>query len=227
MGQRKQYGAGAGYKNKASVLSLYLGLALNSVLAYFSGFLSVSIFNTHTSLSVITAISDFFKRRLVQPVLNLLWQGMTPRKLAATVAVGTLVGVIPAIGVTTLLGTLLAARFRLNIAATVLVSYLVQPLQLLLAIPFIRLGISMFGLGELRLSLSEMQAMFKADWLEALNKLWQANLAGVAAWALLAFPIGLLLYFVLVPLLKRVLPKPKLANVTVAELPSEQTSQIL
>ncbi|SFU41917.1 DUF2062 domain-containing protein [Pontibacter akesuensis] len=174
---------------------------------------------------VFTAISDFVKRRLVQPVLNLLWQGMTPRSLAATVAAGTVVGVIPAIGVTTLLGTLVAARFRLNIAATVLVSYLVQPLQLLLAIPFIRLGISLFSLGELRLSLAEMQTMFNADWVEALNKLWQANLAGVAAWALLATPVGVLLYLVLIPLFKWLLPKPKLAPVP--DVPSEQITQII
>lgn len=139
---------------------------------------------------------------------NLLRQGMTPRKLSATVAVGSMVGVVPAIGITTLLGTAIAARFRLNIAATVLVSYLVQPLQFLLAIPFIRLGISMFGLGELRLSLSEMQAMFKADWLDALSKLWLANLAGIAAWALLVVPTGVVLYLLLLPLFRRVLPKP-------------------
>ncbi|WP_418313993.1 DUF2062 domain-containing protein [Pontibacter actiniarum] len=142
-------------------------------------------------------------------MLNLLRQGMTPRSLSATVAVGGVIGVVPAIGVTTILSTAVAARFRLNIAATVLVSYLVQPLQLLLAIPFIRLGISLFGLGELRLSLGEMQRMFKADWLDALNKLWLANLAGIAAWAMLAIPAGVLLYFVLIPLLGKVLPRPR------------------
>lgn len=133
---------------------------------------------------------------------------MTPRTLSATVAVGGVIGVVPALGITTILSSAIAARFRLNIAATVLVSYLVQPIQLLLAIPFIRLGISMFGLGELRLTLSEMQAMFKADWVDALSKLWLANLAGIAAWAMLSIPIGVVVYFILVPIFKRVLPKP-------------------
>ncbi|WP_266205521.1 DUF2062 domain-containing protein [Pontibacter kalidii] len=155
-----------------------------------------------------SVISDFLRRRLVQPVSNLLRQGMTPRSLAATVSAGCVIGVVPAIGVATILATAVAARFRLNIAATVLVSYLVQPLQLLLAIPFIRLGISFFGLGELRLTLSEMQAMFQADWLDAIGKLWMANLAGIAAWALLSVPVGVALYFILQPVLQRVLPKP-------------------
>lgn len=157
------------------------------------------------STSIITA---FFKRRIVQPVLNLLRQGMTPHKLAVTVALGTVVGILPALGVTTVMGTALAARFRLNIAATVLVSYLVHPLQLLLIIPFIKAGIFMFGLEELKLSLDEMIAMFRLDWLAALNKLWVANLAAVSAWAILALPVGGLLYLALLPVLKRVLPKP-------------------
>ncbi|EJF08605.1 DUF2062 domain-containing protein [Pontibacter sp. BAB1700] len=165
------------------------------------------------STSIITA---FFKRRIAQPVLNLLRQGMTPHKLAVTVALGSVVGILPALGVTTVMGTALAARFRLNIAATVLVSYLVHPLQLLLIIPFIKMGIFMFGLDELKLTLDEMIAMFKMDWLAALNKLWIANLAAVSAWAILAVPVGGMLYLTLLPLLKRVMPKP---TTTVFEVP--------
>jgi uncharacterized protein (DUF2062 family) len=153
-------------------------------------------------------ITGFFKRRIAQPVLNLLRQGMTPHKLAVTVALGSVVGILPALGVTTVMGTALAARFRLNIAATVLVSYLVHPLQLLLIIPFIKAGIFMFGLDDLKLTLDEMVAMFKLDWLAALNKLWVANLAAVSAWAVLAIPVGVVLYFALLPILHRVLPKP-------------------
>jgi uncharacterized protein (DUF2062 family) len=150
---------------------------------------------------------------MVQPVLNLLRQGMTPHKLAVTVALGTVVGVLPAFGVTTVMGTALAARFRLNIAATVLVSYLMQPLQLLLIIPFIKAGIFLFRLEELQLTVDELLTMFKTDWLDALNKLWIANLAAVSAWAILALPTGLILYYLLLPVLKRVLPKPATATV--------------
>ncbi len=140
---------------------------------------------------------------------NLLREGMTPHKLAATVDLGSMVGLVPALGVTTVMSTALAARFRLNIAATVLVSYLVHPLQLLLAIPFIQAGVRLMGLSTLRLSLSEMRAMFTADWLDALNQLWQANLAGIAVWALMALPTGGVLYLLLVPIFRRVLPKPQ------------------
>ncbi|MET3540912.1 uncharacterized protein (DUF2062 family) [Pontibacter aydingkolensis] len=138
---------------------------------------------------------------------NLLKQGMTPPKLAATIALGTVVGVVPALGVSTMICTALAARFRLNIAATILISYLIHPLQLLLIIPFARMGIFMFGLQELRFSLEEMIEMFRSDWLAALNLLWQANLAAVSAWALLAIPIGIVLYLLVLPILIRFMPK--------------------
>ncbi|WP_242928951.1 DUF2062 domain-containing protein [Pontibacter vulgaris] len=138
---------------------------------------------------------------------NLLKQGMTPQKLSATVAVGTIVGIIPAFGVVTIFVTAIAARFRLNIAATILVSYLAQPLQLLFIIPFIKAGIFMFGLSEIKLTVDEMLSMFKTDWLEALNTLWVANLAGVSAWAILSIPSGVILYFLLLPLFHKVLPK--------------------
>lgn len=133
-------------------------------------------------------------------------QGMSPGKLSATIAVGSVIGVIPAIGIATLLSTAVAARFRLNIAATVLIVYLMQPLQILLAIPFIKLGIYWFGMSELRMSFEEMIAMFRADWLHALQELWVANLAGISAWAILAIPSGILLYFIIHPVFKRVLP---------------------
>jgi uncharacterized protein (DUF2062 family) len=158
-------------------------------------------------MSALDSTINFFRRRLITPIANLLTQGMTPHKLAFTIALGAVVGVVPAIGLTTFMGTALAARFRLNIAATILVSYLMQPLQIILIIPFAKMGIAMMGLQELRFSLTEITTMFKADWLAALSILWKANLAAVSAWLLLAVPAGGILYLVSLPLFMKFLPK--------------------
>lgn len=133
---------------------------------------------------------------------------MTPHKLATTVAVGTVVGIIPTFGLATILGTAIAARFRLNVAATILIVYLVQPLQLIFFLPFIKAGIYVFGLSELKLSLDEITMLFKTDWLEALQMLWIADLVGILVWVFVAVPVGFGLYFVMLPVLRRVLPKP-------------------
>jgi len=51
---------------------------------------------------------EFFYRRLVRPILDLLRQGVTPEKMALSLALGGALGVFPALGCTTLLCTIVA-----------------------------------------------------------------------------------------------------------------------
>ena len=89
--------------------------------------------------------NSFFHRKLVLPVINLLRQGITPEKIALSLAIGICLGVFPLLGSTTILCTLAAILFRLNLPAIQLVNYFVYPLQLALLIPFIRLGEALLG----------------------------------------------------------------------------------
>ncbi|MBK0404023.1 DUF2062 domain-containing protein [Adhaeribacter sp. BT258] len=146
---------------------------------------------------------NFFKRKLVKPLLALLKAGITPEKLSLTVTLGAVIGLIPAFGVTTLIGTLVAARLRLNSPILLLISYFVNPIQIIIAIPLVKLGIFIFGGTPLRYSLAQIMHMIKEDWVETLNKLWVANLLGIAAWALLAIPLGLLVYYATLPVFRR------------------------
>ena len=150
---------------------------------------------------------NFFKRKLVRPLLDLLKAGLTPEKLALTVTLGAVIGLIPAIGVTTLIGSLVAARLRLNGPILLLISYFVNPLQIIIAIPLVKLGIFLFGGAPLRYSVQQIMDMIRHDWLATLNKLWVANLLGIAAWALLAVPVGLLVYYALLPVFRRVVSR--------------------
>ena len=43
-------------------------------------------------------IADFFRRRVLGPVLDLLRQGITPEKVALSIAFGVVLGVFPALG---------------------------------------------------------------------------------------------------------------------------------
>ena len=76
----------------------------------------------------------FLQRRLVDPLLALLRQGVSPRELALCLALGTTIGLIPVLGVSTLLCALAALMLRLNMPAIQLVNYLLSPLQLILII---------------------------------------------------------------------------------------------
>ena len=144
----------------------------------------------------------FIHRRLVQPVAALLTQGITPEKIALSLAMGMALGVFPVLGSTTLLCAVAALVFRLNLPAIQLVNYIVYPLQLALFVPFMRAGEFLFRARPLRLSLAQMLAMVRADLPHAISSLWVATIHAVSAW-LLAGPVMMLLPYVLLAYLVR------------------------
>ncbi|MFI4890241.1 MAG: DUF2062 domain-containing protein [Steroidobacterales bacterium] len=79
-------------------------------------------------------------RRIRDGLLALLKQGVAPDKLALCVAIGIVIGNIPFFGTSTILCMLIALVFRLNLPAMQLVQAVMAPTQLLLIIPFVRLG---------------------------------------------------------------------------------------
>lgn len=144
-----------------------------------------------------------FRRRVIEPILDLLRQGITPEKVALSLALGVTLGVTPVLGSTTILCTLAAIALRLNLPAIQLVNWLTFPLQLSLMIPFLRAGEWMFSAHQLPLPLDEILALVRADVWGAIRQLRVSMLHALAAWffaGVVAFPI---LYGVLVPALRR------------------------
>lgn len=86
------------------------------------------------------ALNNWLNRRLLEPLLTLLRQGVAPQRLALCVAIAIVVGNIPILGVSTIICTLIALVFRLNLPAIQLVQAAMAPTQILLIIPFVRLG---------------------------------------------------------------------------------------
>ena len=89
---------------------------------------------------------SFWQRRVVAPIVVQLRQGITPEKIALTIALGGLVlSLFPILGSTTLLCGLAAVVLRLNQPIIQTVNLLAYPLQLALLIPFYRAGERLFG----------------------------------------------------------------------------------
>ena len=139
----------------------------------------------------------------MQPILALLTQGITPEKIALSLAIGIAVGVFPMLGTTTLLCAGLAIVLGLNLPAMQLVNYLVYPAQIALLIPFMRLGEWIFSAQPLPLSLSQILAMVKADAMHAIAELWHSTMLAVVGWSLTAPVFVLCFYFLMTPLLRR------------------------
>ena len=142
-------------------------------------------------------------KSLYSQTLAFFKQGASPKALALSSTVGLLLGLFPVIGVTTVVMMALAWLFRLNLPLMLSLSYLIYPLQIILIIPFIRFGEWLFGAPPLGLTVEAIQATFNAGFFIAMEKLWSANVCAAAGWAVLAVPVGLGFYWLLVGVLER------------------------
>src|SRR5689334_10020659 len=88
---------------------------------------------------------SWWRRRVVVPILAQLRQGITPEKIALTIALGVVLGVFPVLGLSTLLCVAAGIALRLNHPVLQLVNYVAYPVQVLLLIPFYRAGERLFG----------------------------------------------------------------------------------
>ena len=144
-----------------------------------------------------------WRRKVVRPILEFFRQGLTPEKLSFTIALGITLGVIPVLGSTALLCTLAAIAFRLNLAAIQIVNWLVYPLQLILLIPFYRIGGWIFRTPPSELSVVHIFALIRSNAFDAIATLWIVTIHAVVAWLLLGSIATGLLYLLLVPVLSR------------------------
>lgn len=146
----------------------------------------------------------WFRLRVLEPLLRLLREGLTPEGLACSLAVGLALGIIPLFGTSTALCVGAALAFRLNQPAMQVANYLAYPLQIALLIPFIRLGERLFAAPRLPLSLPHLLDAVKADAWTALGASWTSLWHGAVAWALVVPLPAALLAWVLASAFRKV-----------------------
>jgi uncharacterized protein (DUF2062 family) len=132
--------------------------------------------------------------KIFDPLLNFLKQGMSPRRLALCVAIGIVVGNIPILGLSSLLCAGIALIFRLNLPAIQIVQAAMAPTQLLLIIPFVRLGEWLLHAPHQALSIKAGLALIEQGVGHAVVVLWDAIVHAGCAWILVAPPTTYVLY---------------------------------
>ena len=147
--------------------------------------------------------AGFLRRRIVIPILDLLRQGITPEKIALSIALGITLGVTPVLGSTSILCFLAAVVFRLNAPAIQLVNYFVYPLQFALLIPFIRMGEWIFAARPAGISLAQIANLIRADAWNAIAVLWTATMHALVAWLAIGSLASLVIYLLLAPALRK------------------------
>lgn len=145
-----------------------------------------------------------FIRKFVRPLIDLLRQGVTPEKLALSVALGAALGIFPVMGTTTALCAIAALVLRLNLPAIQIANYAMYPLQLLLILPFCRFGETLFRADHQPLSKAQLVSAFHAGVLHAIETLWRVIFRAAVAWLLVAPVVACTAYVVLLPLFRRI-----------------------
>jgi uncharacterized protein (DUF2062 family) len=152
-----------------------------------------------------------WRRRVVDLTLAQLRQGITPQKIALTIALGFVLGLFPILGTTTALCALFGLLLRLNQPIIQLVNWVAAPLQIPGIYLFVRIGEWLTRTPPVSFSVTALMLAFKASPLQFLRHYGATGLRGVLAWCLIAPVIAALLYGASLPVLKRMgrhLPAP-------------------
>ena len=161
----------------------------------------------------------FIQRKLLRPIVDLLKQGVTPEKMALSLALGVTLGIFPALGWTTALCAIAALTLRLNLPAIQIVNYFMYPAQIALLLPFFRLGERLFRAPRLALSVAQIYALIHASLWNAIRVLWTTTWHAIVAWCILAPVVVGVLYAILAPALRRVLRRLRVGELK--ESPAE------
>ena len=153
-------------------------------------------------------VSDWLRRKVRDPLVAELRQGATPEAVSAAVTVSFAIAINPIIGTTTI-GCVLAGRvFRLNHVVMQVVNHVSYPLQILLIVPFVRLGETLTGATHVPLSPSAIIGEFNRSFPDFVAKFWMAYVHGLIGWVVTVPLACWLLHFVLRATFRKVLPRP-------------------
>jgi len=151
---------------------------------------------------------DWLGRKVRDPLLAQLRQGATPEAVSAAVVVAFALAIVPVIGVTTLLCLLAGRLFRLNHIVMQVVNHVSYPLQLILLVPFVRLGETLTGAEPIALSPTALIDEFNRSFGGFVAKFGMAYAHGLLGWALTVPPACWLLHLLLRRLFRRFVPTP-------------------
>ena len=157
---------------------------------------------TTATTAAVPRADSFWQRRVLTPIVNQLKQGITPEKIALTIALGLLLSVFPILGSTTILCGLAAITLRLNQPIIQAVNFLAYPLQIALLIPFYRVGEHLLGRDPVPLNVPLLLKRFGADAGQFFKDFGMIGVGGMLAWFIVAPPIFAAIYFTVRPLLR-------------------------
>ena len=130
---------------------------------------------------------------VMKRVRVIMSSGLTPQKLVLTLCIGAALGTMPLLWGTTLICIILAHLFSLNHVALQSVNYLLYPVQLVLLMPFLKLGERLFPWGP-KIPPDIFSTLVHNPELSSLYLLVWMIFKSLTAWLITVIPLALLVY---------------------------------
>lgn len=146
----------------------------------------------------------FWQRRVRDPIVAQLTQGITPEKIALTVAIGSAVALFPILGTTTLLCFLVGLALKLNQPIIQLINQALWPVHVPAIFLCVRLGERIFAVQHVRFSIRAMNQLFWNDPRQFVHTFGSTALYAIVGWLVLAPFYTAIVYYILLPIMREI-----------------------
>jgi uncharacterized protein (DUF2062 family) len=146
--------------------------------------------------TMIWKIIDRIKNKILIPFKIIPRQGLSSEKLALSFTIGIVGGSFPVIGFTSLVSLLLLIALKQNFTIVQALNWIAAPIQLVMIIPFMRLGATVLFKDNLSITLGHIIKAFNPGVWEGLKTVGLFHLYGLIGWLICAFPAGVIIYFI-------------------------------
>ena len=156
-------------------------------------------------------VKSVFRRKVVEPVIAQLKQGVTPDKMALSIALGGVIGIFPILGSTTFLCLIVGVIFKLNHPVMQLVNFLLYQFHIPMILFFVRIGEFIFGADPFSFSFDVLRKELRADPLGFVDQFGMAGVHAIVGWMVIAPWIAFAIYYSVRPILQKMstnLPDP-------------------
>lgn len=174
----------------------------------FRGFLLSEIGYSFSLVSTLPApfsplpARTFWQRRIRAPIVAQLTQGITPEKVALTLAVGSAIAVFPILGTSTVLCFLAALALKLNQPITQLINQACWPVHVPAIYLCIRVGEKLFGAQAVQFNLRQMSQQAWNEPARFFHDFESSAVHAIVAWSVMAPFCVAVIYALSLPIMR-------------------------
>jgi len=151
--------------------------------------------------------SSFWKRRIVDPIVHQMTQGITPERIALAISIGSACALFPIIGTTTILCLIVGVCFKLNQPIMQIINGILTPLHIPVIIGLVKIGEIIFRAPASLFHFRSMNHFFWEHPAQFFARFGMVAVHAIVAWLILA-PIWIIVvYSIALPVIREIYRK--------------------